>query len=294
MNISPNNISLCIAQINYNSSNIQEHVERIKRIIAENSACDLIVFPELILHGHPSFEKPEGFLYRKMKVVYQSISDDLYRFVKGHNARVIIGELHRRGDRYYNVATYVDRDTVQRYAKTHVHWTENFCPGSALRTFDTPAGKVGINICYDAAFMEVWRVLALTGALVIVNISAVPRHFPVRYMWRRMAGAAIFNEVFVVYANRPGELFSGHSAVFNPQGECLASAGDTETVLHARIDIDEARQWRNDEPVLDQRRPLLYRSIGVRQQAAPEGNFLNSSQEWPTGSYRQAAEGGGE
>jgi len=292
MIITPRNISLCIAQINYNSGNIQAHVERIKDIISENSGCDLIIFPELMLHGHPSFEKPEGFLYRKMKVVYSSVSEDLYRFVQGQDARVIIGELKRRGERYYNVATYVDRETIQSYVKTHVHWTENFFPGREIRAFDTPLGKIGINICYDAAFMEVWRVLALTGALIIVNISAVPRHFPVRYMWRRMAGAAIFNEVFVVYANRPGELFSGHSAVFDPQGERMVSAGENETILHASINLDKVEEWRNAEPVMEQRRPLLYRRIGLRQPAALEDYFLNSQEEWTSGRYSQAAEGG--
>lgn len=264
---SPGKISLCIAQINYNSANIHAHVERIKRIISENSECDLIVFPELVLHGHPSFERPEGFLYRKMKIVYRSVSKDLYRFVKEQDARVIIGELDRRGDRYYNVATYVDRETIQNYVKTHVHWTENFHPGRKITVFDTPLGKIGINICYDAAFTEVWRVAALSGALVVVNISAVPKHFPVRFMWRRMTGAAIFNEVFVVYANRPGDLFSGHSAVFDPQGECLVSAGEAETILHADIDLDKAKEWREAEPVMDHRRPLLYRSIGLSHPA---------------------------
>ena len=115
---------ICIAQINYNSKNIQKHVERIKNIIRDYKSYDLIVFPELILHGHPSFEKPEGFLYRKMRVMYSAISKDLYQFVKALNARVIIGELKRWGERYYNVATYIDKYVTQSYTKTHVHWTE--------------------------------------------------------------------------------------------------------------------------------------------------------------------------
>ncbi len=57
--------------------------------------------------------------------------------------------------------------------------------------------------------------LSLKGADLIVNISAVPREFPVDYMWRRFVGAAIYNQVFVVYANRPGRFFSGHSGVFS-------------------------------------------------------------------------------
>jgi len=253
--------TICIAQINYNSENIQRHVERIKNIISNYKSYDLIVFPELILHGHPSFEKPEGFLYRKMKVMYSAISKDLYRFVKISNARIIIGEVKRWGERYYNVATYIDKDVTQSYTKTHVHWTENFVSGKELKVFDSPFGKIGITICFDAAFSEVWRVLSLKGADLIVNISAVPKEFPVDYMWRRFVGAAIYNQVFVVYANRPGRFFSGHSGVFSPRGDILVGSGSKETIIEANIDLNEVHKWRDEEQVYPNRRPLLYREI---------------------------------
>jgi predicted amidohydrolase len=252
-------IKICIAQINYSSENIQKHVERVKSIIDKYKAYDLIVFPELILHGHPSLEKPEGFLYRKMKVIYSEISGDLYRFVRNSNARVIIGELKRWGERYFNVATYIDKNVTQSYTKTHVHWTENFVPGRELKVFDSPFGKIGITICFDAAFSEVWRVLSLKGADVIVNISAVPATFPVEYMWRRFSGAAIYNQIFVVYVNRPGPCFSGYSAVFDPRGDILVSSGSQETIIEADIDLDEIQRWRNEEEIYPNRRPLLYR-----------------------------------
>jgi predicted amidohydrolase len=252
---------ICIAQINYNSENIQKHVERLKSIINKYKSYDLIVFPELILHGHPSFEKPEGFLYRKMKIVYSAISKDLYQFVKASNAMVIFGEIRRWGESFYNVATCIKNDVIQSYTKTHVHWTENFVPGSGLKVFDSPFGKIGINICFDSAFSEVWRIPALKGAEVIVNISAVPKTFPVKYMWRRLVGAAIYNQVFVVYANRPGPFFSGHSAVFNPMGETVIKAGSKETILEAEIDMREVQMWRDKEQIYIHRRPSLYREI---------------------------------
>ena len=138
-----------------------------------------------------------------------SISRDFYELVKTLDARVIIGELKRWGERYYNLVTYVDRQGVPSYTKTHVHWTENFVPGKELKTYGSPCGKIGISICLDAAFSKVWRVLSLKGADLIVNISAVPKAFPVEYMWRRFAGAATDVQVFVVYANRPDGFFQG-------------------------------------------------------------------------------------
>jgi predicted amidohydrolase len=252
---------ICVAQINFNSLNIQTHLSKIESVIQAHKSFDLIVFPELILHGHPSMEKPEGFLYRRMKTVYRSISKDLYQLVRDLDARVIIGESKRWGERYFNMATYVDRNTIQSYVKTHVHWTEQFVPGRELKVFQTPFGKIGITICFDGAFSEVWRVLALKGAHVVVNISAVPKEFPVSYMWRRLSGAAIFNEVFVIYANRPGPVFSGHSGVFDPRGETISKAGLRETILEADIDLTEVGRWQEQEPIFPYRRPLLYREI---------------------------------
>ncbi len=255
---------ICVAQINYRSKDIQGHLKRMKEVIWNHKGFDLVVFPELILHGHPSYEIPEGLLYRKMKIVTKSVSQDLYRFVQQVKARVIIGELKRWGDRYYNMATYIDKDSIQSYTKTHVHWTENFVRGRELKPFDTPFGKVGATICFDAAFSEVWRVLTLKGARIIVNISAVPRTFPAAYMWRRLTGAAIFNQVYVIYANRPGPSFSGHSAVFNPRGEKLISAGYREKIITTEMDLRETSKWRGEEPLFPYRRPLLYRQITNR------------------------------
>ena len=258
---------ICVAQINFNSQNIQTHLSKIESVIQAHKSFDLIVFPELILHGHPSMEKPEGFLYRRMKTVYRSISKDLYQLVRDLDARVIIGESKRWGERYFNMATYVDRNTIQSYVKTHVHWTEQFVPGRELKVFQTPFGRIGITICFDGAFSEVWRVLALKGAHVVVNISAVPKEFPVSYMWRRLSGAAIFNEVFVIYANRPGPVFSGHSGVFDPRGETISKAGLRETILEAEIDLTEVGRWQEQEPIFPYRRPLLYREITNRHRA---------------------------
>lgn len=258
------NIKVCIAQINYYPHDIQRHITRIKDIIHNYKSYDLIVFPELILHGHPSFEKPEGFLYRKIKVMYSAISRDLHQFVGEEKARVIIGEVKKWGERYTNVATYIDEYGTQSYTKTHIHWTENFVAGNKLVLFDSPFGKIGITICFDAAFSEVWRVLALKGAEVIVNISAVPKAFAAEYMRRRFTGAAIYNQVWVVYANRAGPIFSGHSAVFDPTGETVVQAGSKETILEADVDLRKVRKWRDQERIYPYRRPLLYREIANR------------------------------
>jgi len=254
---------ITLAQINYDAADTGRHIGRIKGLIAEHRSSDLIVFPELILHGHASVEKPEGFLFRRMEGGSEEhLSAEIAQFVKDLDARVLLGQIQRKGDMYYNLSTYMDFATVQSYAKTHVHWTERYIPGRELKVISTPAGRLGLTICFDAAFPEIARVLALRGAEIIVNIAAVPRTFAVKYMWRRLAATALDNQVYVVYVNRPGPYFAGHSAVFDPRGDLLVQAGEGEEILQQEIDFDEIARWREEEMIYRHRRPLLYREIG--------------------------------
>jgi predicted amidohydrolase len=262
---------ITLAQINFDAQGFQSHIERIKAIIAAHRSSDLIVFPELILHGHPSRERPEGFLFRRIEGRERHLSEDMAAYVREMDARIIIGEIRRKGEMFYNLATYMDYATVQSYAKVHVHWTEQFVPGRDFPVLSTPAGRLGMTICFDSAFCEIGRVLALRGAQVLVNISAVPKSFPEKYMRRRLAALALNNQLFVVYVNRPGPFFSGASAVFDPRGDILAHAGEGEEVFQVEIDLEEIRSWREEEDIYGHRRPLLYREIGAEQQKRQSG-----------------------
>ena len=256
---------ITLAQINFEPEDLEGHFDRIMDIISEKANSDLIVFPELILQGHPSDLKPEGFLYRQLKVHLYGASQMIYGHVKKHDARVVIGELQKQGDLFRNLATYVDKKGPKHYAKTHVHWTENFHPGGRFKVFQTPLGPLGLNICFDSAFSETWRVLGLNGAKLVVNISAVPAHFPVPYMQRRMQGAATFNQYHVVYVNRPGPVFSGGSAVYDPRGEQVAALGGGMEIRDVDIDLSSADLWRKEEVIFKNRRPLLYRRVASRK-----------------------------
>ncbi|MCB2225393.1 MAG: carbon-nitrogen hydrolase family protein [Desulfarculaceae bacterium] len=262
-------MKITLAQINFAPEDLEGHLDRLMEIISEHRDSDLIVFPELILQGHPSDVKPEGFLYRQAKCHLHDASRQIREHVKRCGTRVVLGELQREGDNYRNLATYVDAHGAKSYAKSHVHWTESFVPGNKLKVFSTPLGRLGLNICYDSAFSEVWRVLALNGARLVVNISAVPAHFPVEYMRRRMRGAAAFNQYFVVYANRPGPVFAGGSAAYDPHGDELLSLGGGEEITSLEIDLDQAEAWREEELLFPNRRPLLYRRVASRNKEVP-------------------------
>ena len=122
---------------------------------------------------------------------------------------------------------------------------------------------VGLTVCFDLRFPELYRLLALRGAQVLT----VPSAFTLpttRDHWEILIRArAIENQCFVVAPNQigehPGGLRSGgRSLIVDPWGLVLAGAPDTETVIVADLDFELLRDVRQRIPALEHRRPDAY------------------------------------
>jgi len=124
--------------------------------------------------------------------------------------------------------------------------------------------ELGLSICYDLRFPELYRILAVRGARVI----AVPAAFTLattRDHWETLLRArAIENQAFVVAANQVGAHPGGHrsggrSMIVDPWGVVLAQAPDSEAHVLAELDLERQRQIRSELPSLANRRPAAYR-----------------------------------
>jgi predicted amidohydrolase len=122
---------------------------------------------------------------------------------------------------------------------------------------------LGMTICYDLRFPELYRILAVRGAELI----AVPAAFTLattRDHWEVLVRArAIENQCFVIAPNQigthPGGFRSGgRSLIVDPWGVVLAAAPDKQTVIVAELDIDALRAVRRKLPSLANRRPQAY------------------------------------
>jgi predicted amidohydrolase len=128
------------------------------------------------------------------------------------------------------------------------------------------AGEVGLglSICYDLRFPELYRILAVRGAHVI----SVPAAFTLattRDHWETLVRArAIENQAFVIAANQigahpAGQHSGGRSMIVDPWGVVLAQAPDSEGHIVAELDLDRQREIRASLPSLANRRPGAYR-----------------------------------
>jgi deaminated glutathione amidase len=137
-------------------------------------------------------------------------------------------------------------------------------PGADVVVSELAGGvKLGMSICYDLRFPELYRLLAVRGAQVI----AVPSAFTLattRDHWETLVRArAIEDQCFVVAANQigshPGGFRSGgRSMIVDPWGLVLASAPDTETAIVADLDFELLAGVRRRLPSLAHRRPAVY------------------------------------
>lgn len=175
--------------------------------------------------------------------------------------------LEEQAGRFYNtMAVYTPQGTLAAvYRKTHLfrlmHEEQYLAPGPAAATVELPWGDAGLAICYDLRFPELFRGYALAGARLMLIPAEWPH--PRREHWRTLLRArAIENQCFVAACNRVGETngtrFFGASAVISPWGETLVEAGEVETLVTVRINLEEAAAARSKIPVFEDRRIDLY------------------------------------
>lgn len=142
--------------------------------------------------------------------------------------------------------------------------SDSIAPGDQVVTFDMDGTKVGLAICYDLRFPELFRLLALAGAEIIMLPAAFTLMTGKDHWEPLIRARAIENTVFMVAPAQvgphpPGRMCYGRSMAVDPWGVVLAQAGDIPTVITATLEMDEIARVRGQIPSLRNRMPHLYR-----------------------------------
>jgi predicted amidohydrolase len=191
-----------------------------------------------------------------------------------------VGSLFERSpepDKSYNTSVVIapSGEVVATYRKVHLfdvnvpggvehRESRNIAAGDRLVVADVAGIRLGMSVCFDVRFPELYRRLCEEGATVL----AVPSSFAVatgRVHWRTLLVArAIENHAYVIAAAQAGTTAEGvssygHSMIIDPWGRVLAESGvDDEDVLVATIDLDEVARRRSQIAVFELRRPDVY------------------------------------
>jgi predicted amidohydrolase len=179
--------------------------------------------------------------------------------------------------RQYNSVVCVTGDGVLgNHRKVHQPLSEDasYASGDRFHAFDTPVGRIGMMICYDKAFPESARALALDGAEIGVCVSAWPGARTnasadlEKDRWKRRfdlfdRARALENQIVWLSANQSGTFgslrFVGSAKVVDPGGEILADTGVTAGIAVAELDVAQALETaRRSMGHLRDRRPETY------------------------------------
>jgi deaminated glutathione amidase len=146
--------------------------------------------------------------------------------------------------------------------------------GGQPTVFDAPQACLGLSICYDLRFPELYRLLAAAGAEILLVPSAFTLHTGLAHWAPLLRARAIENQAYVLApaqqgAHGHGRHSYGHSLIVDPWGAVIAEASRGDGVVMARLRADLLVQVRADLPVLSHRRLLGETSV-VRRSLPPE------------------------
>lgn len=241
---------------------------------AASQGAKLIVLPEMFtLMGLTEKDKIEQKeIFKKGK-----IQSALSAIAKSHRVWLVAGTipLACKNKNKVKAACLVFDDTghlVTRYDKLflfdvtlsnheHYHESETTQAGKDPIVFETPFGRVGLAVCYDIRFPELFCYYASQE----VDILIIPAAFTVKTgpHWKALCVArAIENFCYVVGAcqvgkHTNGRVTYGHSMIVDPWGKVIAALeGDKPGIIYGEIDLQYVKSVRNTIPALSQRKKL--------------------------------------
>lgn len=239
---------------------IEQAAERIRQC----KGADLIILPELWNIGFMSFDR----YYEEAETETGPTLSTLRAMAREVNAYLHTGSfVLADGDSHYNASYLLSPDgrILGSYRKIHLFAHEAqesrlLTPGDQISVIPTPLGVFGLATCFDLRFPELFRRMVDRGAEIFLVCSAWP--YPRLEPWILFNRTrAIENQCALISANATGlnrgVTMAGHSMIVDPWGTVIAGAGDDETILRTRVDIDRIHEARKRFPGLAGRKKWL-------------------------------------
>lgn len=260
-------------------SDWQHNLERAAYWIAEAAArgAELVLLPENFAVFNTSMLVERGAQERSLE---GPIRQFLAQQAKQHGIWLVAGSLpilNNAGDRVRATCLVVDDQGCERarYDKLHLfdvdvsdsqgsyRESDEIEPGDEIVLVDTPVGRLGLTICYDLRFPQLYQALRASGA-DLVSVPAAFTQVTGEAHWEVLLRArAIENQCFVIASNQGGihnakrETF-GHSMIIDPWGTQLDCLEKGEGLVVAELDLERQRQLRCQMPITRHQRPELF------------------------------------
>ncbi|MDE1820654.1 MAG: carbon-nitrogen hydrolase family protein [Euryarchaeota archaeon] len=256
-------LRLVLAELAPARGELPKNLALLDRAVKASPPADLIVLPELFLSGYRVGERIHRLALSPESPAFRRVQEAS----RASGAWIVVGTPWAHPDRKgetQNVALLVGpsgewKVQPKRYLPTFGPFEEavNLSPGDKSEVFATPLGKVGMEICYEVFFPEVSRQLAMSGAELVVVISASP--VSSRRLFEKLLPArAVENGCPVAYCNRTGVedgmVFAGGSGLWDTRGDPdppkAIELGEEDRLLCYEVPLESVPLWRPMRPVL--------------------------------------------
>lgn len=268
-----NKVKLALCQITPKREDKQSNFQKIKELTwkAKEQGADLAIFPEMSLTGYVLHDQ----VYELAEEIPGPSVHKIEALSKATGVHVVFGmpEVSEKTQAtIYNTAVLVSPEGyVGKYRKmylpTHSVFEEKryFRPGYQPAALQTSLGTIGLTICYDVFFPEVFRLPRLMGAQLLICISASPA-IRRSYFEILTAARAIENTAFLAYVNlggmEDGLQFWGGSRLVGPTGDVLAIAKyDVEDFVVTDVNFSDLKTAETFIPTIRDLRPELYEKL---------------------------------
>lgn len=253
-----------IAQFDIAWENKSENMKRCQAFFKEarDASCDLLVFPELSLIGFTmKTELAEPCLIGETALFFKKCCEE-------YGLACVYGYAEAKENDFFNKLAFVREDGAisDEYAKIHAfaYGGESFSAGSECACFSCDGVDIGLSICYDLRFPELYQRLSAKCSCIIVSASWPESR---REHWITLLKArAIENQCYMVGCNRTGTgngiAYCGDSMIVAPDGEVIAiGAYRKEQLICAEIEPNKAELLRRSFPLKADRRTDIYRNF---------------------------------
>ena len=232
----------------------EENILKIEKMISSmKSKADLLIFPEMTLTGYTMnsmifAEEIDGLGTKYFINLSSRIKTDIFA-----------GIIELDNEKAFNSLVHFDSFGLikARYRKIHPYGfageDKNFGAGAETVITKIDQVKIGLSICYDLRFPELYRLYAKRNVDILVDIAS----WPVQRIehWRTLLKArSIENQCFMVGVNRVGEdqygSYNGCSSVFDPMGSEIIIEQDFEKIIVVEIDLNKVNEVREKLPFL--------------------------------------------
>jgi predicted amidohydrolase len=266
-------IKIALCQISSKRENKKANIQTMEEYVlkAKQQNADLAIFPEMCLTGYVMHDQ----VYELAETIPGPTIEKMEYLAEKSGLHIIFGmpELSEKTKAtIYNSAVLVGPNGLigkyrKMYLPTHSVFEEKryFRPGYEPAAFKTDIGNIGLTICYDIFFPEVFRITRLKGAQLIVCISASPA-VRRRYFEILTSARALENTAFLAYVNlvgvEDGLQFWGGSRLVLPTGDlALKAKYDTPDFVVGEMDYRDLRTAETFIPALKDLRPELFDKI---------------------------------